>query len=115
MRSCILSIALAVVVTTSVARADEFATFVARTAAANLKATGAASVSVGVMRGSRIVLTTAFGRSRLQPNVRATDTTTYNVGSITKQFTAAAILMLAQERKLSLSDPISKYVPTAFS
>ena len=35
----------------------------------------------------------------------------YSIGSISKQFTAAAILMLAEQGKLSLDDPVSKYVP----
>ncbi len=35
----------------------------------------------------------------------------YSIGSISKQFTAAAILLLAEEGKLSLDDPVSKYVP----
>ena len=40
-----------------------------------------------------------------QPQMR------YSIGSISKQFTAAAVLMLAEEGKLSLDDPVSKYVP----
>ena len=40
-----------------------------------------------------------------QPQMR------YSIGSISKQFTAAAILMLAEEGKLSLDDPVAKYVP----
>ena len=41
----------------------------------------------------------------------ATPAMRYSIGSISKQFTAAAILMLAEEGKLSLDDPVSKYVP----
>ena len=35
----------------------------------------------------------------------------YSIGSVSKQFTAAAVLMLAEEGKLSLDDPVSKYLP----
>jgi CubicO group peptidase (beta-lactamase class C family) len=69
------------------------------------------SASVGIIRGGTIVLTQAFGKARLDPSMAATPQMRYAIGSISKQFTAACLLLLQQEGKLSLDDPIAKYFP----
>ena len=51
------------------------------------------------------------GSRRLEPPLPATPAMRYSIGSISKQFTAAAILMLQQDGKLKLDDPVSKYLP----
>ena len=76
-----------------------------------LEKTGVPSASVGIVQGGRIVYTAGFGNARLHPDVPATATMRYPIGSITKQFTAACILLLQQDGKLSLDDPISKFFP----
>jgi CubicO group peptidase (beta-lactamase class C family) len=53
----------------------------------------------------------AYGSAKLDPNVSATPDMQYGIGSISKQFTAGCILLLQQEGKLKLDDPVSKYVP----
>ena len=110
-----LTLAFGLAVVPQCARADDLAAFLATTARANLDQTGAPSVTIGISQKGKIVLTQAFGSSRLSPNVDATPNTTYDVGSVTKQFIAAAVLLLQEEHKLSLSDPVSKYVPVAAS
>ena len=75
-----------------------------------MTATGTPSVSVAVVRGGRIVFAHAYGKaSETIPVARAT--LPYQIASISKQFTGAAVLLLADEGKLSLDDVVSKYVP----
>jgi D-alanyl-D-alanine carboxypeptidase len=110
-----VALALALVVVPHAAQADDLTSFVATSARANLQQTGAPSVSIGIMQHGTIELTQAFGSSRLTPDVAAASNTTYDVGSVTKQFIAAAILLLQEEHKLSVTDPVSKYIPVAAS
>ncbi|HEY4932459.1 MAG TPA: serine hydrolase domain-containing protein [Terriglobales bacterium] len=76
-----------------------------------LTATGVPSASIAVVKGGKIVYLQAYGDARLDPKLAATPEMQYSVGSISKQFTAAAILLLQEQGKLSLDDPVSKYVP----
>lgn len=80
-----------------------------------LKSTGVPSASVAVVQHGKLVYTRAYGFARLTghsaPAVRATPRMRYSIGSISKQFTAAAILMLQEQGKLSLDDPVGKYIP----
>ena len=78
--------------------------------AKSLAATGTPSASVAVVRGDRLVFAKAYGKaSEAMP--AATAQTPYQIASISKQFTAAAILLLQRDGKLSLDDTVSKYVP----
>ena len=67
------------------------------------------------MQHGKLVYTHAYGFARLAtdaaPAIPATPEMRYSIGSISKQFTAAAILMLQQEGKLSIDDPVGKYIP----
>ncbi len=76
-----------------------------------LKTTGVPSASVAVVQDGKIAYVQAYGSARLDPQMAATPAMRYSIGSISKQFTAAAVLMLAQEGKLSLDDTVSKYIP----
>jgi len=76
-----------------------------------LKTTGVPSASVAVVQDGKIAYLQAYGDASLDPQTPATPAMLYSIGSISKQFTAAAILMLQQEGKLSLDDPVAKYVP----
>ena len=71
---------------------------------------GFPSASVAIVQGGKIVYTQAYGRARLDPSLRATPDMRYSIGSISKQFAATAILLLQQQGKLSLDDPVGKYV-----
>ena len=86
-----------------------------RIAAQVLEQTGVPSASVAVVKGGKLVYTHAYGKARLatkkSPAVAATPEMRYSIGSISKQFTAAAILLLQEEGKLSLDDAVGKYVP----
>jgi D-alanyl-D-alanine carboxypeptidase len=76
-----------------------------------LKTTGVPSASLAVVQDGKIAYLQAYGSAKLDPQTNATTAMRYSIGSISKQFTAAAILMLAEQGRLSLDDPVSKYVP----
>jgi len=76
-----------------------------------LKTTGVPSASIAVVQDGKIAYVQAYGAAKIDPHTPATPQMRYSIGSISKQFTAAAILLLAEEGKLSLDDPVSKYVP----
>lgn len=67
--------------------------------------------AVGVAQNGRTVMTRAWGLAELEHGAPATADTIYEAGSVSKQFTAAAILILAHEGKLNLDDDIRKYLP----
>jgi D-alanyl-D-alanine carboxypeptidase len=97
----------------SVARAqkDPFCTEVGKAASDVITETGVPSASVAVVKDGRIACTLAVGDARIDPKTPAAAGMRYSIGSVSKQFTAAAVLMLAEEGKLSLDDPVSKYLP----
>lgn len=66
--------------------------------------------SVLVARGDMILLDQGYGFANLEWRVPNTPDTKFRIGSITKQFTAASILLLADRGKVSLADPIKKYI-----
>jgi CubicO group peptidase (beta-lactamase class C family) len=76
-----------------------------------LKASGAPSVSVAVVQDGRLVYAQAFGYADVAKSRAADTATRYAVGSVSKQFTAAALLLLEEQGKLSLDDKVSKYFP----
>ena len=86
-------------------------TAIDKAAAEVLESTGAPSASIAVVRDGRIAYLQAYGKARLEPAVPATTEMRYSIGSISKQFTAAAILLLAEEKKLSLDDPVGRWLP----
>jgi len=67
--------------------------------------------AVGVAVGGKTVLTKAYGMADLEHEVPNTAETIFEAGSVAKQFTAMALLLLAQDGKLSLDDPARKYIP----
>ncbi|MGB6689510.1 MAG: serine hydrolase domain-containing protein [Terracidiphilus sp.] len=82
-----------------------------RIATTVLEQTGVPSASVAVVKGGKLVYTHAYGKARIDPATPASPDMRYSIGSISKQFTATAILLLQEEGKLSIDDPVSKYVP----
>ena len=76
-----------------------------------LSATGVPSASVAIVQDGRIACLQAYGDARLKPRVRATPEMRYSIGSVSKQFTAAGILLLAEQGKLSLDDPVARFLP----
>lgn len=67
--------------------------------------------AVGVYQDDRVVYRRAYGMANLDHDVPLKPESIFHVASVSKQFTAAAILLLAQDGKLSIDDDIRKYVP----
>ncbi|MEO8452169.1 MAG: serine hydrolase domain-containing protein [Gemmatimonadota bacterium] len=70
-----------------------------------------AGLAIAVWQRGRLVLARGYGYANLEDRIPITAATVFNLGSVTKQFTATAILQLAEQRKLSLDDELTKYVP----
>ncbi len=75
-----------------------------------LRLTGVPAASIAVVKDGAIVYEHAYGMARL-PAVAATPAMAFSIGSISKQFTASMILLLAQDGKLSLDDHVGKWLP----
>jgi len=78
---------------------------------ATLAAYGAPSVSVAIVKNGALVYAKAFGEANLAQQRAADLATRYAVGSISKQFTVAALLLAQEQGKLSLDDKVGKYLP----
>ncbi len=76
-----------------------------------LQTTGVPSASLAIVQDGQIVYAQAYGDARLDPKLPATPQMAYSIGSISKQFTATAVLMLQQQGKLSLDDKVGKWLP----
>jgi CubicO group peptidase (beta-lactamase class C family) len=74
-----------------------------------LSDTGVPSAEIGIVRDGQLVLTKAYGKANEGLPARAD--LPYQIASNSKQFTAMALLLLRDDGKLSLDDPVSKYVP----
>lgn len=76
-----------------------------------LAKSGAPSASVAVVKDGQVVYLKAYGDARVEPRVAAAPGMRYSIGSVSKQFTAAAVLLLQEQGKLSLDDKLSKFFP----
>ena len=68
-------------------------------------------VAVGIVRHGEPIYTRAFGLANVEHGVPSTASTVFDIGSMTKQFTAFAVLMLARDGKLSLDNDVREFVP----
>ena len=78
---------------------------------AQYNSTHSPGCAVGVSRNGRTILSRGYGMADLESGVPITPATIFESGSVAKQFTATAILLLAQDGKINLDDPVRKYVP----
>jgi D-alanyl-D-alanine carboxypeptidase len=69
------------------------------------------SISLAVVKDGKLVYAHAYGMAHIGPDKPATPDMRYSVGSVSKQFAATAILLLQEQGKLTLDDPVDKYVP----
>ena len=80
-------------------------------AQAEIDAHHAVGLTIAVAHGDQLVIAAGYGQADVARKVPATIDTIYRIGSITKQFTAVAILQLAEQHKLALTDDIRTSVP----
>jgi CubicO group peptidase (beta-lactamase class C family) len=73
---------------------------------------GAPGIAVAMVRGKDTLLLAAYGMADLENDLPATARSVYRIGSITKQFTAAAVMQLIEAGKVKLDGPIGDYLPT---
>ena len=70
-----------------------------------------AALSIGVKRGDDLLLAKGYGQADIENGVQATAETVFRIGSITKQFTAAAVMQLVEAGKIGLDDSMTQYLP----
>ena len=78
---------------------------------AKMSETKLPGLSVAIVKGDEVVWSKAFGFRDLERGLAATPHTLYGIGSVTKSFTALAIMQLAEQGKLKVNDPVDAYVP----
>ena len=79
--------------------------------AAQVKQKGLVGLSVAILRDGEIVFAKGYGQRSLEKSLPVEADTSFAIGSITKQFVCACVLLLAEEGKLSIKDPVAKYFP----
>ena len=78
---------------------------------ADLTKSGSPGCALAVARGGTIIYEKGYGRANIEDDVEITPRTVFDIGSTSKQFTAASILLLEKQGKLSVQDDIRKYLP----
>jgi CubicO group peptidase (beta-lactamase class C family) len=78
---------------------------------ADLTSPGSPGCALAVARDGKIIYEKGYGLASIELNVPITPQTIFDIGSTSKQFTAASILLLEKQGKLSVSDDIRKYIP----
>jgi CubicO group peptidase (beta-lactamase class C family) len=111
------AVALLVASTPVIARAapgdpTELETKVDAIAADFLAKPGGVGLSIAVARKGELLLEKGYGLADAELDVKADASTLFRIGSITKQFTSAAIMRQVERRALALDDDLSKYVPS---
>ena len=71
-----------------------------------------AGAAVGVVRNGKLIYAKGFGMRDIAAHEPVDAQTRFEIGSVTKQFTAAAILQLKEQGKLALDDSLAKYLPS---
>lgn len=77
----------------------------------SMEATQTPGISVAVQHGGELILARGYGLADVENRVPATEHTVYRIGSVTKQFTAAAVMKLVEEGSVALDEPMTKYFP----
>ncbi len=89
----------------------DLAAAIGKAAAAAVAAGESPGLEVAVIKNGKPVLVKGYGSANLEQHVPVSNSSVFRIGSVTKQFTAAALLLLAEEGKLSVQDKLSKYYP----
>ena len=80
---------------------------------ARIRSLDISGVSLAVVRNGRVIKAKGYGLANIETNSKAAPNTVYEIGSITKQFTAVAVMMLVEEGKINLDEKITKYFAEA--
>src|SRR5215472_13586732 len=71
-----------------------------------------AGIALAIAHNGQVVFAKGYGFANLEDEARVQADTVFRIGSVTKQFTAAAIMILAEKGKLSVNDKLSKFFPS---
>ncbi len=104
-RRVLLSIALTLVAAASVG-ADEIDNWVK----AQMELRHVPAVSIAVIKNGVLVKTAGYGLADMEHKIAADPDTVFKIGSVSKQFIAAGVMLLVQDGKVSVGDPVSKYI-----
>ena len=110
----LLLVALLGISSNASAQSPSRATLIARIdsiASAPVKSGAVAGLAVAVVRGRDTLLMRGYGLADVENQVAVTPTTVFRIGSVTKQFTSAAVMQLVQQGKIGLDDDMTKYIP----
>lgn len=77
----------------------------------HLKSQNIPGITYGIVVDDSLLVASAIGLSQIENNIAASVNTSFRIASMTKSFTALAIMKLRDEGKISLTDPVSKYIP----
>lgn len=80
-------------------------------ARAQIAAGSTAGAAIGVLRDGQLVFNRGYGLANVELRVPVTASTVFSLASLTKQFTAASVLLLVEQHKLSLDDTLAKFYP----
>jgi CubicO group peptidase (beta-lactamase class C family) len=113
MRRALATAALVAVPAAAHAQAPDSAALAARVDSVfvRFEAPGSPGCALGVARGGRLAYARGYGLASIEHAVPITPRTIFDIGSTSKQFAAAAIMLLVEEGKLSLDDDVRKHVP----
>src|SRR5256885_13683995 len=78
---------------------------------ADLTGSGSPGCALGVFRDGKILYSKGYGLANIEEDVPITPQSVFDIGSTSKQFTAASIVLLEKQGKLSVNDDIRKYIP----
>ena len=112
--SCLTALALLATSATAAAAQSDRAALVQKLdslAGSGVVENRAVGIAAAVVRGNDTLLLKGYGKADVEWNVPLPADAVFEIGSITKQFTAVALLQLRDEGKLSLDDPITKWLP----
>jgi CubicO group peptidase (beta-lactamase class C family) len=107
--ACFAAAALALLAAAPSVRADAVDEYVQ----AQMKKQKIPGLSLAVVRNGEVVKVQGYGLANVELNVPATAETVYSSGSVGKQFTSAAVMLLVEDGKIGLDDPIRKYLDDA--
>ncbi len=99
-----------VVGSSKASRTDEKTTAAVDEIFADLGKPGSPGCALGVYRNGKIIYAKGYGMANLESNVPITPSSVFDIGSTSKQFTAASILLLEKQGKLSVNDDVRKYI-----
>lgn len=105
--TCKLMVLLLLLLWSSPARANRIDDFVNE----QIQKRKIPGLSLAVMRDGKVIKAAGYGWANLELQVRANKDTVYEIGSISKQFASEAVMLLVEDGRINLDDPIRKYLP----